>query len=83
VTVAPSAVRLYSRRTCGLCDQARAVILAELDRGAGFRFEEVLVDGDPRLEAAYGARVPVVEIDGEEAFEYSVEPAQFRLIVTG
>jgi hypothetical protein len=81
--MAPSTVRLYSRRTCGLCDQARAVILAELDRGARFRFDELLVDGDPRLEAAYGIRVPVVEVDGEEAFEYSVEPAQFRRIIAG
>jgi glutaredoxin len=78
----PSTVRLYSRRACGLCDQARAVILAERDRGAIFRFEEVLVDGDPRLEAAYGVRVPVVEIDGREAFEYSVEPGRFRRLVS-
>jgi hypothetical protein len=83
MAMAPSTVRLYSRRTCGLCDEARTVILAELDRGMSFLFEEVRVDGDPRLEAAYGLRVPVVEVDGEEAFEYSVEPARLRRLVSG
>jgi hypothetical protein len=72
-------VRMYSRRTCGLCDKARAVILAERERAAApFRLEEVLIDGNDELEREYGVRVPVVEIDGVEAFEIAVEPTRFR-----
>jgi predicted glycosyltransferase len=58
-------VVVYSRKTCGLCDKARAVILAERDR-TPFDFEEVFIDGDEDLERAHGLRVPVVEIDGLE-----------------
>jgi len=69
---------MYSRRTCGLCDEARAVLLAERARGAPFEFEEVLIDGDEALERDYGVRVPVVEVDGREAFEFAVDPARLR-----
>ena len=74
------AVVMYSRRTCGLCDKARAVILAERDR-APFRFDEVYIDGDDDLERLYGLRVPVVVVDGREEFEFEVEPARFRRLV--
>jgi hypothetical protein len=72
---------MYSRRTCGLCDQAREVILAE-GRRSGFTFEEVFIDGDQTLESDYGLRVPVVEVDGVEEFEFRVDPDRFRSIVS-
>jgi glutaredoxin len=75
-------VVMYSRRTCGLCDKARAVILAERDRSPGsFEFDEVFIDGDDRLETEYGIRVPVVEVNGEEEFEIAVEPSRFRRLI--
>jgi glutaredoxin len=77
--VAPHVV-MYSRRTCGLCDEARAVVAAEL-AGGSFEFEEVFIDGDDALEREYGLRVPVVAIDGVEEFEYRVEPDAFRRLV--
>lgn len=75
-------VVMYSRKTCGLCDKARSVILAERKRGT-FRFDEVFIDGDDRLEREYGLRVPVVEVAGREEFEFEVEPARFRRLVRG
>jgi glutaredoxin-like protein DUF836 len=75
-------VVLYSRRACHLCDEARSVILAERDR-TPFDFDEVLIDGDEALERDYGLRVPVVEVDGAEEFEFVVEPRGFaRLLRT-
>ena len=71
---------MYSRRTCGLCDKARAVVLAEPARTA-FTFEEVLIDGDDDLEREYGLRVPVVEVDGAEEFEFVVEPRRFAGLI--
>jgi glutaredoxin len=68
----PRRVTLYSRRTCGLCDEAREVLLAARRR-TPFELEEVFIDGDDRLERAHGLRVPVVEIDGVERFETVVE----------
>ena len=44
--------------------------------GAGF--ERVEIDGDPELEAAYRALIPLVEIDGERAFTYFVSADALR-----
>lgn len=71
------AVRMYSRTTCHLCDDARAVVLAERAR-TPFEFEEIVVDGDEDLERDYGLRVPVVVVDGAETFEYRVDAASLR-----
>jgi hypothetical protein len=45
---------------------------------SGVSFEEVDITGDARLEAEYREWLPVVEIDGERAFVYFVDPAAFR-----
>jgi Glutaredoxin-like domain (DUF836) len=71
---------MYSRKTCGLCDKARAVILAERE-GTPFRLEEVFIDGDQALEGEYGLRVPVIVVDGREEFEFEVDPAGFSRLV--
>jgi hypothetical protein len=72
---------MYSRTTCGLCDEAREAILA-VRAGLPFDFEEVTVDGDDRLERAYGLRVPVVLVDGEERFELQVDPGELRAVLS-
>jgi len=71
---------LYSRRACHLCDEARAVLLAEQGR-IPFELEERFVDGDGRLERDYGLRVPVVLVDGEEEFELRVDRGRLRLLL--
>lgn len=75
-------VVLYSRPGCGLCDEARAVILAERER-TPFAFDEVDISGDDALELEYGIRIPVVVLDGTEAFEIRVEPRAFAAAVRG
>ena len=69
----PPSVVLYSADGCHLCVKARAVL-----EQSGEQFEEVDITGDPELEAAYREWLPVVEIDGERAFVYFVDPAAFR-----
>ena len=44
----------------------------------GFELEEVDIGGDAELEARYREWLPVVEIDGEQAFTYFVEPDALR-----
>ena len=39
------------------------------------RLEEIAVETDDALELEYGIRIPVVTIDGEEAFELTVDRA--------
>ncbi len=71
---------MISRTTCGLCDEAREVVLAER-AGTEFAFDEVFVDGHEDLEREYGIRVPVVIVDGEEEFEYHVDPERLRRLL--
>jgi hypothetical protein len=50
------------------------VLVAEL----GASFDEVDITGDAELEARYREWLPVVEIGGERAFVYFVDPAALR-----
>ena len=43
-----------------------------------FELEEIDIGGDPELESRYREWLPVVEIEGERAFVYYVDPAAFR-----
>jgi hypothetical protein len=52
--------------------------LSSLRDELGFSFREVDISGDAELEAAYREWLPVVEIDGERAFVYHVDPDGLR-----
>jgi glutaredoxin len=71
-----SAVYLYSRPGCHLCDNARAVLQA-----AGIAFEEVDITADPALEAEYGVFIPVVEQGGRQLFEAGMDPNQLPALL--
>jgi hypothetical protein len=64
-------VILYSREGCCLCDDARAII-ERVRRVRPFTLQERDIDADDRLLRAYLERIPVVTIEGEEAFELFV-----------
>jgi len=65
-------VTLYGKPGCCLCDDARAE-LERVRHKLPFDIEEVDVSLDPVLHRDYGERIPVVELDGEEVFEYHVD----------
>jgi len=65
-------VVLFSREGCCLCDDAREVLLRARARYS-FAFEERDIDGYDSLLRAYLERIPVVTIDGREAFELFVD----------
>jgi hypothetical protein len=70
-------VALYHGVGCHLCERARGQVAAlreELD----FELEEVTIDGDPTLEAAYREWIPVVELDGERVSTYYVQEGPLR-----
>jgi hypothetical protein len=48
----------------------------------GVELELVDIGGDPELEARYREDLPVVEIDGERAFTYFVDPGALRARLT-
>jgi glutaredoxin len=70
-------VVLYHAPGCHLCEQAREV-LATAARECEFALVEVDIAGDPELEQEYREWLPVVEIDGERAFVYTVPADAFR-----
>ena len=58
-------------------------MLAEVGAEVPFELEEIDITGDPALESAYRERIPVVAVDGEEAFTYFVHPDGLRRRLTG
>lgn len=72
-------IEIYSRPGCHLCDDAKSVI----DRiGARMRIAVNVavtnVDDNPEHRAAYGTDIPVVFIEGEEAFRHRVAESELE-----
>jgi glutaredoxin len=70
-------VVLYSRPGCCLCDDARE-ILERVRRRRRFDLQERDIDDDDAWLRAYLERIPVVTIDGVEAFELFVDEAELE-----
>jgi hypothetical protein len=72
-------VVLYTREGCCLCDEARQVLVKVRDeRRDRFALSERDIESDDALFRAYLERIPVVTIDGAEAFELFVDEAELR-----
>jgi glutaredoxin len=69
-------VTLYTRAGCCLCDDAKRVLL-DARRRAAFDFEEIDIDRDPTLVAAYNDDIPVIAINGRKAFKYRLTMPEF------
>ncbi|HEV2836992.1 MAG TPA: glutaredoxin family protein [Pyrinomonadaceae bacterium] len=69
-------VVVYSRPGCHLCDDAKAAI-----HSAGiserFTFEEINIESDTELLRKYKYDIPVVTVDGVEAFRHRVDVNEF------
>jgi glutaredoxin len=70
-------VTLYHSAGCHLCERAREIV-RQVQEVVPFELDEVDISGDAELEARYREWLPVVEIDGERAFVYYVDPAALR-----
>jgi len=68
---------LYGRPECHLCHEMRAVVDA-IRADVPFDLDEVDIDGDAALVAAYGEEIPVLLVNGRKAFKYRVTPAALR-----
>jgi 4a-hydroxytetrahydrobiopterin dehydratase len=77
-------VTLYTRKDCSLCDKAKASIraAASLHR-LDVNLREVDIDADPELRARYTDDVPVIHINGVEAFRHRLTPEEFTEYVRG
>jgi len=64
-------IEIYSRPGCHLCDDAKAVI-EPFARRYSIDLIVTDVDTDEELRQAYGSEIPVVMINGKEAFRHRV-----------
>ena len=77
-----SRVVVYHAADCQLCARALDVVRV-IQSELGFELELVDIDGDSELEARYREQLPVVEVDGERAFTYFVDPDTLRARLSG
>ena len=75
-------VVLYGKPGCHLCDDAR-VVLERVRAELGFELVERDITLDDALHRAYLERIPVVAIDGREAFDFFVDEPELRRRLTG
>lgn len=74
-------VVLYGRPGCHLCDDAREIVL-RVRADVPFALTERDIERDDALLKAYLERIPVVTIDGEEAFEFFVDEHELRRLLS-
>lgn len=70
-------VVIYGRDGCCLCDQALE-LLERVRATCPFELQQRDIERDEQLLTAYLERIPVVTIDGVEAFELLVDEAELR-----
>lgn len=70
-------IEIYSRPGCHLCDEAKAVIEPFSSRYP-LQLTVTNVDSSPALKQAYGTEIPVILINGTEAFRHRVDAQAFE-----
>jgi glutaredoxin len=70
-------ITLYGKPGCHLCDEAREAVERVRARHP-FELREVDITLDPMLHRRYGERIPVLELEGEELFEFFVDSDALR-----
>jgi glutaredoxin len=73
-----TAVTLYTRPGCHLCDEAREAILALREELPPFELSEVDIEQDDGLLGRYLERIPVVAVDGEVVSELELKLDRLR-----
>jgi Glutaredoxin-like domain (DUF836) len=77
-----SQLTLLVRAYCHLCDTMRDAV-EPLARQAGWTLREIDVDSDPRLEARWGERVPVLLAGDRELCHYRLDRAAREALLAG
>jgi glutaredoxin len=76
-TSAKAQVIIYSRPACHLCEEAKEVIEAAVCAGE-YALHEVNIESDPELLKRYRYDIPVITINGVEAFRHRLTSEEFR-----
>ena len=70
-------IEIFTKADCSLCDEAKAVVEGVIpDYPVELRIVDI--ESNPELFEKYKEKIPVVLIDGEEAFVYKAHPVTLR-----
>jgi glutaredoxin len=67
---------LYSKPSCHLCHEMKAVVQRVLRGRTDDTLEEIDISNDPALVDRYGVEIPVLMIDGRKVAKYRVTEAE-------
>ena len=73
-------VIIYSRPGCHLCEVVKSVI-EQSDCAGKYTLNEVNIDSDENLLRRYKNDIPVIMIDGVEAFRHRVSVEEFQTAI--
>lgn len=71
---------LYSKPDCHLCDEMKQQIAAA-DCDELFVLEQVDIESDPELTARFRFDIPVLFINGKQAFRHRLTPDEFKAAI--
>ncbi len=75
-------VIIYARPGCQLCEEAKKAMRAA-NCATSYRLTDVNIESDPVLLERYQNDIPVIMIDGVEAFRHRLTPNEFRARIVG
>ncbi len=73
-------VILYGKKECCLCDEAME-ILQKVQMSLPFELEKRDISDDRELLEKFGLKIPVIFVDGVEAFKYRVSENRLRALL--
>ena len=76
-TSSKALVIIYTRRGCHLCDEAKQAIQAARCPDE-YTLNEIDIESDSNLLERYRHDIPVITINGVEAFRHRLTPEEFR-----
>jgi glutaredoxin len=76
-TISKAHVIIYSRPGCHLCEEAKQAI-ESAQCANEYTLEEIDIESDAALLRRYQFEIPVITINGEEAFRHRLTSVEFR-----
>jgi len=73
-------VTIYGKKECCLCDEAME-ILQKVNASLPFDLEKIDISGNAGLLEKFGLKIPVIFVDGVEAFRYRVNENRLRALL--
>lgn len=74
-------VILYGKKECCLCDEAMEV-LQKVKASLPFELQKIDISTSPELLEKFGLTIPVIFVDGIQAFKYRVNERKLRSLLT-